>query len=79
MREYLRSKRIYLILRQYHQQPQLDFACDRACQRIIQILIGDEEYNGETDNLLELSIPNDLREKFQQIDRKEEEENQDQE
>ncbi len=32
----------------------------------------------ETDNLLQLDIPNNLREKFQEIDRKEEEENKDQ-
>ncbi|CAF0852576.1 unnamed protein product [Rotaria sordida] len=73
IREYFRSKQIYLILRQYHQQPNLDFACDRTCERIIQILIGDEDYNVETDNLLELNIPEDLREKFHDSDRKEEE------
>lgn len=75
IREYFRSKQIYYILRQYHQQENLDFACNRVCQRIIQILIGDENYNVETDNLLELNIPDHLRDKFQQIDQKEEEEN----
>ncbi|CAF1212487.1 unnamed protein product [Adineta ricciae] len=75
VREYLRSKQIYYILRQYHRQPNLDFACNRTCERIIQILIGDEDYNVETDNLMELNIPHDLREKFHEIDRKEEEAN----
>lgn len=74
IRKYLRSKQIYYILRQYHQQENLDFGCNRTCERIIQILIGDEDFNVETDNLLELAIPHDLREKFQQSDRKEEEE-----
>jgi len=78
IREYLRSKNIYFILREYHQQTNLNFSCNRTCERIIQILIGDEDYNVETDNLLELNIPDDLREKFQQIDRKQEEENKDQ-
>ena len=48
--------------------------CSRTCERIIQILIGDEDYNVETDNLLELNIPEDLREKFETIDRQEEQE-----
>ncbi|UJR28152.1 hypothetical protein I4U23_009406 [Adineta vaga] len=74
VREYLRSKQIYYVLRQYHQQSNLDFACNRTCERIIQILIGDEDYNVETDNLMELSIPDHLQEKFQEVDRKEEEE-----
>ncbi|CAF3961621.1 unnamed protein product [Rotaria sp. Silwood2] len=75
IREYFRSKQIYLILRQYHLQTNLDFACNRTCERIIQILIGDEDYNVETHNLLELNIPEDLREKFHESDRKEEDEN----
>lgn len=37
-------------------------------------MIGDEDPHVETDNLLELNIPDHLREKFHQIDRKEEEE-----
>ena len=52
----------------------MDFNCSRTCERIIQILIGDEDYYVETDNLLELSVPSHLKEKFEQIDRKEEEE-----
>jgi hypothetical protein len=74
IREYLRSKDIYFVLRQYHQQENLDFLCSRTCERIIQILIGDEDQQLETDNLLELNIPDNLKEKFQQNDRKEEEE-----
>jgi len=74
VREYLRSKEIYFILRQYHQQDNLDFGCSRTCERIIQILIGDEDYNVETDNYLELNIPEDLRNKFERISQKEEEE-----
>lgn len=73
IREYLRSKHIYYILRQYHQQENLDFLCSRTCERIIQILIGDEDHTVETDNLLELTIPEHLSEKFHDIDRKEEE------
>ncbi|CAF3329537.1 unnamed protein product [Rotaria socialis] len=75
VREYLRSKNIYYVLREYHQQTNLDFSCGRTCERIIQILIGDEDHTLETDNFLELSVPDHLREKFQDIDRKEEEEN----
>ena len=78
IREYLRSKHIYYILRQYHQQENLDFLCSRTCERIIQILIGDEDHTVETDNLLELTIPEHLSEKFHDIDRKEEEEEQQQ-
>ena len=52
----------------------MEFSSNRTCERIIQILIGDEDFNVETDNLLELNIPDHLREKFHQIDRKEEEE-----
>ncbi|CAF0900018.1 unnamed protein product [Adineta steineri] len=75
VRAYLRSKQIYYIIRQYHQQENLDFNSSRTCERIIQILIGDEDYYVETDNLLELNIPDNLREKFQEIDKKEEAEN----
>lgn len=74
MRAYLRSKQIYLILREYHKQALNDFGCDRICSRIIQILIGDEDSQVETDNLLELNIPQHLKDKFEEIDRKEEKE-----
>ena len=74
MRAYLRSKQIYLILREYHKQAMQDFGCDRTCSRIIQILIGDEEAQVETDNLLELTIPQHLKDKFEDIDRREEQE-----
>ena len=49
----------------------IDFACGRTCERIIQILIGDEDSQVATNNFLELDVPNDLREKFEEIDRKE--------
>ena len=74
MRTYLRSKQIYLILREYHQQVIDDFGCDRICSKLIQILIGDEDVQVESDNLLELNIPTHLKEKFEEIDRKEEQE-----
>lgn len=75
VRKYLRSKQIYFILRQYHRQEHIDFECDRTCSRIIQILIGDEDDHVETDNLLELEVPTDLKSKFEEVDRREEEEN----
>jgi hypothetical protein len=78
IRIYLRSKQIYFILRQYHLQETIDFACSRTCEKIIQILIGDENDQVETDNLLELNIPNDLITKFEESDRKEEEEDKNQ-
>lgn len=74
IREYLRSKHIYYILREYHQQDKLDFLRSRTCERIIQILIGDEDHTVETDNFLELTIPEHLSQKFHDADRKEEEE-----
>lgn len=71
VRAYLRSKDIYFILREFHQQPKIDLGCSRTCEKIIQILIGDEDHQVDTDNFLELNIPSDLRDKFDDIYRKE--------
>lgn len=65
-RDYLRAKGTYEILRELHK-----FECSElgdklallACENVVDILIRTEEEIGE-DNLKELSIPDDLEEKF---------------
>ncbi|CAF0747632.1 unnamed protein product [Didymodactylos carnosus] len=69
VRLYFRRKNVYLILREYHQQ-ETNRVLDLLCEKIIQILIGDE--TPEYDNLLtDVDIPNDLVQKFEQVDQKE--------
>ena len=53
-REYLREKQTYLILRELHKWEE-DSNAKEACEKVVQILIGDEN---EQDNL-EVAIPPD--------------------
>ncbi|XP_027488438.1 protein HGH1 homolog isoform X3 [Corapipo altera] len=45
----------------------------RACHRVIQVLIGDEPEAG-LENLLEVTVPEEVEQQLQRLDREEEEE-----
>lgn len=69
-REYLRSKGTYEILRELHKWENTDAGdrfCLLACENVVDILIRTEDEIGE-DDLKSLDIPNDLVEKFSNLD-----------
>lgn len=69
-REILRSKGTYEILRELHKWENTDAgdkSCLLSCENVVDILIRTEEEIGE-DNLKSLDIPNDLAEKFGEMD-----------
>ncbi|XP_067416263.1 protein HGH1 homolog [Emydura macquarii macquarii] len=71
-RQRLREKGTYLVLRELHQwETEPDVLA--ACEKLIQVLIGDEPEAG-MENLLEVKIPRDVEERLQHLDREEEEE-----
>ncbi|NXF41670.1 HGH1 protein, partial [Nyctibius bracteatus] len=71
-RHTVREKGTYLILRELHR-------CERephvlaACEKVVQVLIGDEPGPG-LENLLEVEIPEEVERQLQRLDREEEEE-----
>lgn len=69
-REILRSKGTYEILRELHKWENTDAGdklCLLSCENVVDILIRTEEEIGE-DNLKSLDVPNDLVEKFGEMD-----------
>ncbi|NWZ59760.1 HGH1 protein, partial [Haliaeetus albicilla] len=71
-RHMVREKGTYLILRELHgweREP----AVLAACEKLIQVLIGDEPGPG-MENLLEVNIPEEVEQQLQRLDREEEEE-----
>ncbi|XP_032838423.2 protein HGH1 homolog [Tyto alba] len=71
-RHIVREKGTYLILRELHRwEREPDVLA--ACEKLIQVLIGDEPGPG-MENLLEVNIPEEVEEQLRRLDRQEEEE-----
>lgn len=69
-REFLRTNGTYEILRELHKwenSNEGDKLCLLACENVVDILIRTEDEIGE-DNLKTLDIPNDLVDKFNNMD-----------
>ncbi|NXO19502.1 HGH1 protein, partial [Oriolus oriolus] len=69
-RAQLRARGSYLVLRELHARED-DPEVLRACQKLIQVLIGDEPEAG-MENLLEVTIPEELQRRLRQEDEEEE-------
>ncbi|XP_051687160.1 protein HGH1 homolog isoform X1 [Oryctolagus cuniculus] len=70
-RKLVRDQGAYLILRELHSwEPEP--AVQAACEKLIQVLIGDEPERG-MENLLEVQVPEDVERRLQQLDREEQE------
>ncbi|NXX52666.1 HGH1 protein, partial [Scopus umbretta] len=70
-RHVVREKGTYLILRELHRwerEPEVL----AACEKLIQVLIGDEPGPG-MENLLEVKVPEELEQQLQRLDLEEEE------
>ncbi|NXQ85046.1 HGH1 protein, partial [Nyctibius grandis] len=71
-RHTVREKGTYLILRELHRwEREPDVLA--ACEKVVQVLIGDEPGPG-LENLLEVEIPEEMERELQRLDREEEEE-----
>uniref|UniRef100_A0A250XZY0 Protein HGH1 homolog n=1 Tax=Castor canadensis TaxID=51338 RepID=A0A250XZY0_CASCN len=71
-RQQVRDQGAYLILRELHSwEPEPDVQA--ACEKLIQVLIGDEPERG-MENLLEVQVPEDVERKLQQLDQLEQRE-----
>ncbi|XP_055981397.1 protein HGH1 homolog [Sorex fumeus] len=65
-RQQVRDQGAYLILRELHSwEPEPDVRS--ACEKLIQVLIGDEPERG-MENLLEVQVPEDVEQQLQQLD-----------
>ncbi|XP_015240521.1 PREDICTED: protein HGH1 homolog [Cyprinodon variegatus] len=71
-RQTLKQKNVYPILREFHRWEK-DVYVAAACEKLIQVLIGDEPEQG-MENLMEVEIPQDVEEKLKEADAKEQEE-----
>lgn len=71
-RTMLKEKNVYFIIRELHRWEK-DVYVGAACERLVQILIGDEPEQG-MENLMEVKIPEDVEEKLKEADIKEREE-----
>ncbi|NXJ99803.1 HGH1 protein, partial [Corythaixoides concolor] len=70
-RRAVREKGTYLILRELHRwEREPDVLA--ACEKLIQVLIGDEPGAG-MENLLEVEVPAEVEQQLQRLDREEEE------
>ncbi|NWX25023.1 HGH1 protein, partial [Aegotheles bennettii] len=70
-RRSVREKGTYLILRELHrweQEPEVL----AACEKLIQVLIGEEPGPG-MENLLEVKVPEEVERELQRLDQEEEE------
>ncbi|PKK16928.1 HGH1 homolog [Columba livia] len=70
-RRTVRDRGTYLVLRELHHWER-DPRVLAACERLIQVLIGDEPAPG-LENLLEVTVPEDVEQQLQRLDREEEE------
>ncbi|NXC58952.1 HGH1 protein, partial [Aleadryas rufinucha] len=70
-RSRLRSRGSYLVLRELHAREK-DPEVLSACHKLIQVLIGDEPEAG-MENLLEVTVPEELERRLRDADREEEE------
>lgn len=71
-RSILKERGVYLILRSLHSW-ETDPAGKRACEKVIQVLIGDEPEPG-LENLLEVKVPPEVEEQLKRLDEEEERE-----
>ncbi|NXX16378.1 HGH1 protein, partial [Podargus strigoides] len=70
-RHTVREKGTYFILRELHRwEPEPHVLA--ACEKLIQVLIGDEPGPG-MENLLEVTVPEEVEQQLQRLDREEEE------
>nr|XP_056710565.1 protein HGH1 homolog [Euleptes europaea] len=69
-RQVVRQRGTYFILRELHKW-EVDPGVRTACEKLIQVLIGDEPEAG-MENLLEVEIPAEVEEQLQRLDREEE-------
>jgi len=68
-RQQVRNQGAYLILRELHSwEPEPDVQV--TCEKLIQVLIGDEPEPG-MENLLEVQVPEDVERQLQQLDQQE--------
>nr|XP_004656370.1 protein HGH1 homolog [Jaculus jaculus] len=71
-RQQVREQGAYLILRELHSwEPEPDVQV--ACEKLIQVLIGDEPEPG-MENLLEVQVPEDVEQQLKQLDENEQQE-----
>ncbi|XP_051527622.1 protein HGH1 homolog [Myxocyprinus asiaticus] len=70
-RQIMKNKNVYPIMREFHKWEQ-DPQAISACEKLVQVLIGDEPEAG-MENLLEVEIPQDVVEKLKELDAKEQE------
>ncbi|XP_043834186.1 protein HGH1 homolog [Dromiciops gliroides] len=70
-RKLVKDQGAYLVLRELHNWEH-DPDVRVACEKLIQVLIGDEPEAG-MENLLEVSVPPDVEQKLQQLDQQEQE------
>ncbi|NXN64579.1 HGH1 protein, partial [Himantopus himantopus] len=70
-RHVVREKGTYLVLRELHGWEREPEAL-AACEKLIQVLIGDEPGPG-MENLLEVTVPEEVEQQLQRWDREEEE------
>ncbi|NXX85847.1 HGH1 protein, partial [Urocolius indicus] len=76
-RHTVRDKGTYAVLRELHGwEPQPGVRA--ACEKLIQVLIGDEPEPG-MENLLEVKIPEEVEQQLQRLDREEKEEEEEEE
>ncbi|XP_015679424.1 protein HGH1 homolog [Protobothrops mucrosquamatus] len=68
----VRDKGTYFVLRELHKWEE-DRGVRAACEKLIQVLIGDEPEAG-MENLLEVKIPPEVEQQLQRLDQEEEEE-----
>ncbi|XP_044514284.1 protein HGH1 homolog [Gracilinanus agilis] len=68
-RKLVRDQGTYLVLRELHSWER-DPDVRMACEKLIQVLIGDEPEAG-MENLLEVSVPPDVEQRLQQLDQQE--------
>ncbi|XP_041837010.1 protein HGH1 homolog [Melanotaenia boesemani] len=71
-RQTLKDKNVYPIMREFHRWEK-DVHATAACEKLVQVLIGDEPEKG-MENLMEVEIPEDVKEKLKEADAKEQEE-----
>ncbi|NXR08198.1 HGH1 protein, partial [Semnornis frantzii] len=69
-RHVVRDKGTYVVLRELHRWEQHQEVLV-ACEKVIQVLIGDEPGPG-MENLLEVKIPEEVEQELQRLDREEE-------
>ncbi|NWU87969.1 HGH1 protein, partial [Onychorhynchus coronatus] len=71
-RRVVRAKGTYVVLRELHRWER-DPEVLSTCHKLIQVLIGDEPEPG-MENLLEVTVPEEVEQQLQRLDREEEEE-----